>query len=70
MLEVWRFSDAIPVDKPKSPEVETYWQAYRHARGAAEHAYDVCRMGDTPRAIWRSTTVELKSLDQVDDAFA
>jgi uncharacterized protein YhfF len=106
------------MDKPKSPAVEAYWQAYCRARGAVGLAYDVCRMGDsagmgdellqlilrgpkratacllrdvenggevmatvgghvvvldgrdTPRAIWRSKTVEVKPLDQVDDAFA
>jgi uncharacterized protein YhfF len=106
------------MDKPKSPEVEAYWQAYRRVRGVAVQAYDVCRMGDSadmgdellhlilrgpkratacllrdvesggevmatvggyvvvldgrdrPRAIWRSKMVEVKPLDQVDDAFA
>ena len=106
------------MDKPKSPAVEAYWQKYRRARGVAEQAYDVCRMGDsadmgdallqiilsgpkratacllhdvetkgevmgtvgghvvvldgrdTPRAIWRTKTVEVKPLERVDDAFA
>jgi uncharacterized protein YhfF len=106
------------MDKPRTPEVEAYWQAYRRARGVPEQPYDVCRMGDsagmgdqllqiilngpkratacllrdveaggevmatvgghvvvldgrnTPRAIWRTRTVEVKPLDRVDDAFA
>jgi len=35
------------MDKPKSPAVEAFWQAYRRARGAPEEDYDVCRMGDS-----------------------
>jgi uncharacterized protein YhfF len=106
------------MDKPRSPEVEAFWQAYRRARGVPEQTYDACRMGDgpeladellalilkgpkratacllraveqgtemmarvgghvvvvdaadRPRAIWRTKTVEVKPLDQVDDAFA
>jgi uncharacterized protein YhfF len=120
MLRVWRFSDgtASIMDKPKSPEVEAFWQAYRRVRGVSEQRYDVCRMGDSagmgdellqliltgpkratacllrevesggemmatvgghvvvldgrdrPRAIWRTKTVEVKPLEQVDEAFA
>ncbi len=106
------------MDKPKSPEVAAFWQAYRRARGVPEQDYDVCQMGDgselaeellqlilagpkrataclvrdvdawretmarvgghvvvldgadRPRAIWRSKTVDVKPLDQVDEAFA
>src|SRR4051812_48097348 len=107
------------MDKPRSPEVETFWQAYRRARNVPEEQpYDVCRMGsspemgtelldlilagpkratacllrdveqgaetmarvgghvvvvdgaDRPRAIWRSRTVEVKPLNEVDAAFA
>src|SRR5580704_9060408 len=45
----WRFSDgtASIMDKPKSPEIEAFWQAYRCARGLPEQSYDVCRMGDS-----------------------
>lgn len=106
------------MDKPRSPEVESFWQAFRHARSVPEQSYDVCRMGDgpelagellalilsgpkratacllcdvqhggetmarvgghvvvldggdRPRAIWRTRTVDVKPLNQVDDAFA
>jgi uncharacterized protein YhfF len=106
------------MDKPRSPEVEAFWNAYRAARGVPEQNYDVCRMGsspemgdellalilmgpkratacllrdvetggemmacvgshvvvldgaDRPRAIWRTRTVEVKPLNQVDSAFA
>ena len=106
------------MDKPRSPEVEAFWNAYRAARGVPEQDYDVCRMGsspamgdellalileggkratayllrdvevggekmsrvgghvvvldgtDRPRAIWRTRTVDVKPLDQVDSAFA
>ena len=106
------------MDKSRSPEVETFWQAFCCARGVAEQGYDVGRMGDgpelaeellalvlrgpkratayllrdveqggetmsrvdghvvvldgadRPRAIWRTRTVDVKPLDQVDSAFA
>lgn len=106
------------MDKPRSPEVEAFWNAYRAERHLPEQAYDVCRMGssaemgdellalildghkratacllrdvetghevmarvgghvvvldgaDRPRAIWRTRTVDVKPLDQVDAAFA
>ena len=106
------------MDKPRSPEVEAFWQSYRRARGVPEQDYDVGRMGDgpeladellalilkgpkratacllrdveqgsemmarvgghvvvldaadRPRAIWRTRTVDVKPLNEVDDAFA
>lgn len=107
------------MDKPKSPEIAAFWEAFRSAAGLpADAPYDVCCMGDSsamseellqliltgpkratacllrdveqggetmarvgghvvvldgrdrPRAIWRSKTVEVKPLDQVDEAFA
>jgi uncharacterized protein YhfF len=106
------------MDRPRSPEVETFWQAFRRARDVPEQPYDVCRMGDSPqlaaellalilkgpkratacllrdveqgietlariggytvvldaddqpRAIWRTRTVDVKPLCQVDAAFA
>jgi uncharacterized protein YhfF len=106
------------MDRPRSPEVVTFWEAFRRARGVPEQGYDVCRFGidpamgnallslvlkgpkrstayllrdveqggetmprvgghvvvldgnDRPRAIWRTRTVEVKPLDQIDDAFA
>lgn len=106
------------MDKPRTQEVEAFWQEYRRARHVAEQHYDVCRMGsdpdmadellvlilegpkrattcllrdvetggeqmgrvgghvvvldgtDRPRAIWRTRTVEVKPLREVDDAFA
>jgi uncharacterized protein YhfF len=106
------------MDKPRSPEVAAFWQAYRAARRIPEQAYDVCRMGsspamadellalilhgpkratacllrdveqggemmgcvgghvvvvdgnDRPRAIWRTRTIEVKPLRNVDDGFA
>jgi len=106
------------MDKPRSPEVEAFWESFRAARGVAQQDYDVCRMGsgpamadellalivkgpkratacllrdveqggetmarigghvvvldgrDKPRAIWRTRTVEVKPLNQVDEAFA
>src|SRR5947207_2120476 len=106
------------MDKPRSPEVEAFWESFRRARGAAQQGYDVCRFGsspemgdellalvlkgpkratayllrdveqggemmsrvgghvvvldgsDKPRAIWRTRTVEVKPLNQVDHAFA
>jgi uncharacterized protein YhfF len=106
------------MDKPRSPEVEAFWRAFRTARGLPDQPYDVCRMGsspqmgdellalilrgpkratacllrdveqgsetmsrvgghvvvldgaDRPRAIWRTKTVDVKPLDQVDSAFA
>ena len=106
------------MDKPKSPDVVAFWQAYRRARGVPDQDYDVCRFGDSaamgdellqlvltgpkratacllrdvetggemmarvgghvvvldgrdrPRAIWRSRTVEVKPLAEVDEAFA
>ena len=106
------------MDKPRSPEVEAFWESFRAARGVAQQDYDVCRFGsspemgdellalvlkgpkratacllrdveqggemmarvgghvvvldgrDRPRAIWRTRTVEVKPLNQVDEAFA
>ncbi|MBS0526785.1 MAG: ASCH domain-containing protein [Proteobacteria bacterium] len=106
------------MDKPRSPEVEAFWNAYRVARGLPEQDYDVCRFGsspemgdellalvlegrkratacllrdieiggekmgrvgghvvvldggDRPRAIWRTRTIDVKPLNQVDSAFA
>lgn len=106
------------MDKPRSPAVVAFWNAYRANRGVPEQDYDVCRMGssaemgdelldlilrgpkratacllrdvetggetmprvgghvvvvdgsDRPRAIWRTRTVDVKPLDQVDAAFA
>jgi len=106
------------MDKPRSREVETFWESFRAARGVAQQDYDVCRFGsspamadellalvlkgakratayllrdvelggetmsrvgshvvvldgsDRPRAIWRTRTVEVKPLNEVDDAFA
>src|SRR3954468_24170933 len=36
------------MDRPRSPEAETFWQAFRCARGVPEQVYDVGRMGDGP----------------------
>ena len=36
------------MDKPRSPEAEAFWNAYRSARNVPEQAYDVCRMGNNP----------------------
>ena len=36
------------MDKPKSPAIVVYWEAFRRARGISEQPYDVCRMGDSP----------------------
>ena len=106
------------MDKPRSPEVEVFWNAYRAARDVPQQDYDVCRFGsspamgdellalvltgpkratayllrdvqiggekmsrvgghvvvldgvDRPRAIWRTRTVEVKPLNEVDAAFA
>jgi uncharacterized protein YhfF len=106
------------MDKPRSPEVEAFWNAYRTARGVPDQDYDVCRFGssaemgdkllalvlegpkrataylrrdvevggekmsrvgghvvvldgaDRPRAIWRTRTVDVKPLKEVDSAFA
>jgi uncharacterized protein YhfF len=106
------------MDRPRTPEVEAYWSAYRAAHGVPDQPYDVCRFGSSPamgdallglmlrgpkratayllrdvevggetmsrvgghvvvldgagrpRAIWRTRTVEVKPLDQVDSAFA
>ena len=106
------------MDKPRSPEVEAFWNAYRAARGVPEQDYDVCRFGssaamgdellalvlegpkratayllrdvelggekmsrvgghvvvldgaDRPSAIWRTRTVDVKPLNEVDAAFA
>jgi uncharacterized protein YhfF len=106
------------MDKPRSPEVEAFWNAYRAARAVPEEDYDVCRFGsspemgdellalvldgrkratacllrdvetggeqmsrvgghvvvldgsDRPRAIWRTRTVDVQPLNQVDSAFA
>jgi len=106
------------MDKPRSPEVEAFWESFRAAVGVAQQDYDVCRFGSSPemgdellalvltgpkratacllrdvepggemmarigghvvvldgrgspRAIWRTRTVEVKPLNQVDDAFA
>ncbi len=106
------------MDKPRSPEVEAFWESFRQARGVPQQLYDVCRFGsspemgdellalvlkgpkratacllrdveqggetmahvgghvvvldgrDRPRAIWRTRTVEVKPLADVDDAFA
>ena len=106
------------MDKPRSPEVEAFWNVYRAARGVPEQDYDVCCFGrtpevsdellplvlegpkratayllrdvevggeamsrvgghvvvldgaDRPRAIWRTRTVDVKPLNQVDAAFA
>jgi uncharacterized protein YhfF len=106
------------MDKPRSPEVEVFWNAYRAARDVPDEDYVVCSFGsdpamsdellalvldgpkratayllrdvevggekmsrvgghvvvldgaDRPRAIWRTRTVDVKPLDQVDTAFA
>lgn len=106
------------MDKPRTPEVEAFWQAFRDARNVPEQPYDACSFGDSsalgdallalvltgpkratayllrdveeageamsrvgghvvvvdsrdrPRAIWRTRTVDVKPLDQVDAAFA
>lgn len=106
------------MDKPRSPEVISFWEAFRSDRGVPQQHYDVCRMGDSaglgddllalvlsgvkratacllrdvesggetmahvgghvvvldgkdrPCAIWRTRTVDVKPLDEVDDAFA
>lgn len=106
------------MDKPRSPEVEAFWSAYRAARGVPEQDYVACCFGsspqesdellallldgpkratayllrdveagcekmsivgghvvvldgaDRPRAIWRTRTVDVKSLREVDSAFA
>src|SRR5260370_34402506 len=36
------------MDKPRSPEVEAFWESFRRARGVAQQDYDVCRMGSSP----------------------
>jgi uncharacterized protein YhfF len=36
------------MDKPRSPEAEAFWNAYRAARGVPALPYDVCRMGSSP----------------------
>lgn len=36
------------MDKPCSPEVEAFWNAYRAAHGVPEQDYDVCRFGSSP----------------------
>jgi uncharacterized protein YhfF len=106
------------MDKPRSPEVEAFWNAYRAARDVPDEDYVVCSFGsapdmsdellalvlggpkratayllrdvevggekmstvgghvvvldgaDRPRAIWRTRTVDVKSLKEVDSAFA
>ena len=106
------------MDRPRSPEVEAYWEAFRRAREVEQQDYDVCRFGsspelgnellalvlkgpkratacllrdveqggetmarvgghvvvldgrDRPRAIWRTRTVDVRPLNQVDGAFA
>ena len=75
------------MDKPRSPEVEAFWNAYRVARNVPEEDYVVCSFGsspemsdellalvlygaDRPRAIWRTRTVDVKPLGEVDSAFA
>jgi uncharacterized protein YhfF len=106
------------MDKPRSPEVEAFWNAYRAARDVPDEDYVVCSFGsdpdmsdallalvlggpkratayllrdvefggekmsivgghvvvldgaDRPRAIWRTRTVDVKSLREVDSAFA
>ena len=106
------------MDKPRSPEVEAFWNAYRAARDVPDEDYVVCSFGsspeesdellalvldgpkratayllrdvevggekmsrvgghvvvldgaDRPRAIWRTRTVDVKPLNEVDSAFA
>lgn len=106
------------MDKPRSPQIEAFWNAYRAARDVPDEDYVVCSFGsspamsdelltlvldgpkratayllrdvevggekmsrvgghvvvldgaDRPRAIWRTRTVEVKPLDEVDSAFA
>src|SRR5260370_2839705 len=36
------------MDKPRSPEVEAFWEAFRRARGVAEEDYCVCCFGSGP----------------------
>src|SRR6266403_620377 len=36
------------MDKPRSLEAESFWEAFRRARGVAPQDYDVCRMGSSP----------------------
>jgi len=35
------------MDRPRSPEVEAFWQSFRRARDVPEQQYDVCRFGDS-----------------------
>ena len=36
------------MDKPRSPEVEAFWNAYRAARDVPEEDYVVCSFGSNP----------------------
>jgi uncharacterized protein YhfF len=36
------------MDKPRSPEVQAFWNAYRGAWDVAAQDYDVCRFGSSP----------------------
>jgi len=36
------------MDKPHSPEVESFWEMFRAARGVLQQDYDVCRFGSSP----------------------
>jgi hypothetical protein len=36
------------MDKPRSSEVDAFWQAYSAACRVPEQDYDVCRMGSSP----------------------
>lgn len=106
------------MDKPRSPEVEAFWNAYQAARDVPDEDFVVCSFGsgpdmsdellalvlagakratayllrdvevggekmsivgghvvvldgaDRPRAIWRTRTVDVKPLNEVDSAFA
>lgn len=37
------------MDKPRSPEVEAFWSAYRAARGVPEQDYVACCFGSSPQ---------------------
>jgi uncharacterized protein YhfF len=36
------------MDRPRSPEVVAFWEAFRRARDVAQQDYDVCRFGSSP----------------------
>src|SRR5438093_12062398 len=50
------------MDKPRSPEVIAFWEAFRRAHNVAPQEYDVCRVGSSPEMGDELLALALKGL--------